>query len=134
VQLVEQDMLTPMEYLSSSLVFSGDHVAQTYVWCFVNYCLSFSFWPLCSLSTFELRLLITSTFKLFFEMIGIKKHYLGKNCHWIVKINVLGRSCIATSSITHGWLQSILRGGLWVINRPTMVTRITNHRLPMMAL
>jgi hypothetical protein len=72
VSLVEQELLTLPEHLSSSLVFSGVHVTRSigfidrclsfiYV-CFVDCCLSFCtffFWSLCCLFFFNIWILIT---------------------------------------------------------------------------
>jgi len=58
---VEQELLTLPEHLSSPLVFSGVHVAQSLVF-YVEFCRSlhmfFFFLSLCCLSFFDLRLLI----------------------------------------------------------------------------
>ena len=71
---VEQELVSFPENLSSSLVFSWLHVAQSLVFCVVFcrlllvflsfffwplYCLSFFFWPLYCLSFFDLGPLIT---------------------------------------------------------------------------
>ena len=64
VSLVEQELLTLPEHLSSSLVFSGVYVPLSLVFCVV-FCRSlfvflfFFFWPLCCLSFFDLRILTT---------------------------------------------------------------------------
>ena len=59
VPLVEQELLTLPEYLSSPPVLTGVRVTRFIVLCvcFVNRCLSF--WPLCCLFFFDLRILIT---------------------------------------------------------------------------
>ena len=63
VSLVEQELLTLPEHLSSTSVFSGIRVTRSlalYV-CFVDRCLSFCtffFWPLCCLFFFDIRILI----------------------------------------------------------------------------
>jgi hypothetical protein len=56
---VEQELLTLPEHLSSPLVLSGVRVTRNLVLCvcFVDRCLSF--WPLCCLFFFDLRILIT---------------------------------------------------------------------------
>jgi len=61
VPLVEQELLTLSEHLSSPPVFSGVRVTWSLVFCvcFVDRCLSFFFWPLCCLYIFDLRILIT---------------------------------------------------------------------------
>jgi hypothetical protein len=61
VPLVEQELLTLPECLSSPPVFSGVRVTQSLVLCvcFVDRCLSFYFWLLCCLSFSDLRILIT---------------------------------------------------------------------------
>jgi len=64
VSLVEQELLTLPEHLSSPPVFSEvrDTRYVLYV-CFVDHCLSFCtffFWPLCCLFFFDIRILITS--------------------------------------------------------------------------
>jgi hypothetical protein len=62
--LVEQELLILPEHLRYPKVFSGVRVARSLVLCGV-FCrsmfilLSFFFWPLCFLSFFDLRLLIT---------------------------------------------------------------------------
>ena len=58
VPLVEQDLITLPEHLSSPPFFSGVRVTQSLVLCvcFVDRC--FPFWPLCCLF-FDLRILIT---------------------------------------------------------------------------
>jgi hypothetical protein len=60
VPLVEQELLTLPEHLSSSLVFSGVRVTRSLVLyvCFV-FLLHFFFWPLCCLFFFDIRILIT---------------------------------------------------------------------------
>ena len=59
--LVEQELPTLPEDLSSPPVFSGVRVTRSLVLCvcFVDRCLSFSFWPLCCLFFFDVRILIT---------------------------------------------------------------------------
>jgi hypothetical protein len=63
VPLVELELLTILEHLNSPVVFSGVHVTRSLVlsvmlqWLFVL--LSLFFWPLCCLSFFDLRILIT---------------------------------------------------------------------------
>jgi hypothetical protein len=64
LQLVEQELPTLPEHLSSPSVFTGVRVTRYLVLCacFVNRCWSFCIffvWPLCCLSFFELRILIT---------------------------------------------------------------------------
>jgi hypothetical protein len=61
VSLLEQELLTLPEHLSSPPVFSGVHVTRSLVLCvcFVDRCLSFCpffLWPLCCLSFIDLRL------------------------------------------------------------------------------
>ena len=64
IVLVEQELLSLPEHLSSPSVFSGVRVTGSLVFC-VMFCrsllvpFSFFFWPLCCLSFFDLRLLIT---------------------------------------------------------------------------
>jgi hypothetical protein len=91
---VDQELLTLPKHLISSPVFNGDGVARSFVFC-VLFCLSLSvllaivfsvllrfsasyylfvyrclfFWPLCSLSFFGFRLLITSLVSLTFSYI-----------------------------------------------------------------
>ena len=60
---MEQELLILPEHLSSIAVISRVRVARFLVLCvcFVDRCLSFwplSFWPLCCLSFFDLRILI----------------------------------------------------------------------------
>ena len=63
MSLVEQELLTVPEHLSSPLVFNEVHVTRSLVLCvcFVDRCLTFCpfFWPLCCLSFFDLRILIS---------------------------------------------------------------------------
>ena len=62
---MEQKLLTLPEHMSSPPVFSGVRVTRSLVLyvCFVDRCLSvylsFFFWPLCCLSFFDIRILIT---------------------------------------------------------------------------
>ena len=64
VPLMEQELLTLLDHMSSPLVFSRARVAQSLVFC-VALCrslsvrFSFFFWPLYCLSFFNLRILIT---------------------------------------------------------------------------
>ena len=60
VPLVEQELHTVPEHMSSPPVFSGVRVTRSLVLyvCFVDRCLSFFFWLLCCLSFFDLRILI----------------------------------------------------------------------------
>ena len=64
VSLVEQELLTLPEHLSSPSVFSGVRVTRSLVLyvCFVDCCLSFCtfFWSLCCLFFIDIRFLITS--------------------------------------------------------------------------
>ena len=57
--LVEQELLTIPEHLSSPPIFSGVRLTRYLIWCvcFVDLCLSFFFWPWCCLSCFDLRIL-----------------------------------------------------------------------------
>jgi len=59
--LVEQELLTPLEHLTSPPVISGVHVTRSLVLCvcFVDRCLYFFFWPLFCLFFFDIRILIT---------------------------------------------------------------------------
>ena len=59
---IEQELLTLPEHMSSPPVFSWVRVGVSLVYYVViaDHCLSFLFWPLCCLSFFDLRLLITS--------------------------------------------------------------------------
>jgi hypothetical protein len=63
--LVEQELLTLPEHMSSLRIFNGVHVSQSLVLCvcFVDRSLSFCiffFWPLCCLFFFDVRILIAS--------------------------------------------------------------------------
>ena len=63
MQIVEQELFTLPEHMSSTPVFSGVRVTRSLVLCvcFVDRCLSFCtffFWPLCCLF-FDIRILIT---------------------------------------------------------------------------
>ena len=64
VPLVELELLTPREHLSSPPVFSGVRVTWSFALCvcFVYRCLSIYLflWPLCCLFFFDLRIRITS--------------------------------------------------------------------------
>ena len=61
VPLVEQELLTLPKHQSSPSVFSEICVTRSIVLhaCFVDRCLSFLLWPLCCMSFFDLRILIT---------------------------------------------------------------------------
>ena len=70
VPLVKRELLTIPKHLSSPPVFSGVRVTRSLVLCvcFVGLCFSFStffFWPLCCLSFFDLRIMITRPFGIF---------------------------------------------------------------------
>ena len=56
VPLVEQELLTLPEHLSSPPIFSGVCFTRSLVLCvcFVDRCLSFFFWPLCCLFFFDI--------------------------------------------------------------------------------
>ena len=60
VPLVEQELLTISEHLSSPPVFSWVRVTRFLVLyvCFVDRCLCFFCWPLCCLFFFDIRILI----------------------------------------------------------------------------
>jgi hypothetical protein len=60
VPLVEQELPTLPEHLSSPPVFSAVRVTRSLVLCvcFVDRCLYFLFWPLCCLFFFDIRILI----------------------------------------------------------------------------
>jgi hypothetical protein len=64
VPLVEQELLTLLEHLSSLPVFNGGRVTRSLGFCVV-FCrslfvlLSFFFWSLCCLSYLDIRILIT---------------------------------------------------------------------------
>ena len=80
VPLVEQELPTLPEPLSSPPVFSGVRVARSLVLCvcFVDRCLYFFFWPLCCL--FDLRILITSLWylqTLLARMVDERVNYTG---------------------------------------------------------
>ena len=61
VSLMEQELLTLPEHLSSHPVFIGVRVTRTLVICvyFADRFLYFFFWPLCCLFIYEIRILIT---------------------------------------------------------------------------
>ena len=61
VRLVEQEMPILPEHISSPRVLVWVRVTRSLVLCvcFVDRCLSFFYWPLCCLSFFDLRILIT---------------------------------------------------------------------------
>ena len=61
VPLMEQELLTLPEHLSSPPVFSWVRVERSLVLCvcFVDRCLYFFFWTLCCLFFFDMRILIT---------------------------------------------------------------------------
>ena len=75
VPLVEQELLTRLEQLSSPPVLSGVRVTRSLVLyvCFVDRCLSF--WPLCLF--FDIRILIT-------PLVSSNSSYTGLVC-WIIK-------------------------------------------------
>jgi hypothetical protein len=61
---VEQEQPTLPEHLSSLPVFNEDHVILSFAYCVVScrswfVLLSMFFWPLCCLSYFDLRIIIT---------------------------------------------------------------------------
>ena len=60
VPLVEQELLTLPEHMSSSPDFSWVRVTRSLVLyvCFVDRCLYFFFWPLCCLFFLDIRILI----------------------------------------------------------------------------
>ena len=66
VSLVEQELLTLPDHLSSSPVFGGVRVNPSLVLCvcFVDRCLSVLFWPLYFLSIYILRRLVTNVVSL----------------------------------------------------------------------
>ena len=67
-------IVTHTEHLSSTSVFDGVHVAQSLFFC-VIFCRSvfvLFFWPLCCLSFFDLRLLITPLVSSFFSNNNLK--------------------------------------------------------------
>ena len=74
VPLVEQELLTLPDHLSSPPVFNGVHVTRSLV-LYVCFCRSlfvllyFFFWPLCCLFFFDIRILIApfGIFKLFLQ-------------------------------------------------------------------
>jgi hypothetical protein len=69
VSLVEQELLSLPEHLSSQPVFSRDHVTRSLVLyvCFVNQCLSFFFWSLCCIFFFDIWILITPLVSLIYR-------------------------------------------------------------------
>jgi len=56
---MEQELLTLPDHLSSPPVFNRVRVTPSWVLCVILCRLFFSFWPLCSLSFFDLRILIS---------------------------------------------------------------------------
>jgi hypothetical protein len=84
VPLVEQELLTLPEHLSSPPVFSGVRVTWSLVLCvcFADRCMSFCtffFWPLCCLFFFDMQILVASLWYLQTLLIEyIKKSLL--NC------------------------------------------------------
>ena len=60
--LVEQELRTLLDHLSSPPIFSGVRVARSLVLCvcFVERCLSFFCWPLCCLFFFDLWIQTTT--------------------------------------------------------------------------
>jgi hypothetical protein len=81
LSLVEQELLTLPEHLSSPPAFSGVCVIRSLVLCvcFVDRCLSFFFWPLCCLFFFDLRILITSLVSSNFSFRQSLNHFLLTN-------------------------------------------------------
>ena len=61
VSLVELELLTLLEHMSSPPVYSGFRVTRSLILyvCFVDRCFSFFFWSLCCLFFFDLWILIT---------------------------------------------------------------------------
>ena len=63
VPLVEQELLTLPEHMSSPPVFSGVRVTRSFVlWvCVVDRCFSFFFWPLCCLFFYDIRIMVITS-------------------------------------------------------------------------
>ena len=74
VPLVEQELLTLPEHLSSPSVFSGVRVTRSLVLyvCLVDHCLYFFFWLLCCLFFFDIRILIA-------PLVSSNSSYLNSN-------------------------------------------------------
>ena len=123
VLLVEQNLLTHPEHLSSTSVFSGFRVARSLVFCGVfcrslfvlfplaivlSVLLRFTdsdytfgiFWPLCCLSFFDLRILITplvsfgycvvcpsSTYGFWLHLWYLQALLTGDICEWVDKVS-----------------------------------------------
>jgi hypothetical protein len=85
VQVVEQELLTLPEHLSSSPVFSGVRATRSLVLCvcFVDRFLSFFFWPLCCLF-FDLWIVITP---LVSSNSSYESFILGSHTHHSAKCN-----------------------------------------------
>ena len=66
---VEQEPPTLPEHMSSSPVFSGVRVTRSLDMCMFCRSLSFFFWPLCCLPSFDLRILIT-------PLVSSNSHYI----------------------------------------------------------
>ena len=83
--LVEQELLTLPEHMSSPPVFSGARVTRSLVLyaCFVYRCLYFLFWPLCCLFFFNIRILITPLVSLNSSM-----YWLGNITSWLPQIEI----------------------------------------------
>ena len=105
VPLVEQELLTIEEHLSSPPVFSGVRVTQSLVLCvhFVDRCLSFFFWSLCCLFFFRFWLPYVSSNSSYNSTTlidsitrGCIEHtftWVGVNLikHVLIEINFIGR-------------------------------------------
>ena len=80
MSLVEQELPTiPYDWNALPLL-CGVRVTRSLVLCvcFVDRCLSFFFWPLCCLSFFELRILITSLVSSKSSWLCLQNYYLSK--------------------------------------------------------
>ena len=103
---VEQEPLTLAEHRSSPPVLSRVRVTRSCV-CFIDQCLSF--WPLCFLSFFDLRILITSLVSSnSSSYCAVNRHRNKKKLHelyyWqyirIVNVNIIMSSCTVICSVT----------------------------------
>ena len=100
--LVEQELYSFSEHLSSTSVFSGIRVAESLVFSVVFYrplfvCLSVFVWPLYRLSFFDLRLLTTTLVSTSFN---------------VLLMSSLSRTIEAITTSTH-WLDVLLKCSIY---------------------
>jgi hypothetical protein len=103
--LVEQELLTLSEHLSSPSVISGVRVTRSWVLyvCFVDRCLSFCPFslPLCCLFFFKIRNLITPLVSQ--TLLKLKKSIIKHNSPWffgITFVTTVQCTCIAATALS----------------------------------